>query len=41
MNMFDSMDYDKLAKMDAAVDDIRHRYGDAAIFRAALRNSPA
>lgn len=41
MNMFDSMDYDKLAKMDAAVDDIRRRYGDAAIFRAALRNSPA
>lgn len=36
LHMFDTTDYDKLAKMDAAVDEIRQRYGRNAILRAAL-----
>lgn len=36
MNLFDEMDYDKLKKMDEAVDLIRRRFGSQAIQRASF-----
>lgn len=39
INMFDDTDYEKLEKMDAAVDSIRTRYGNDSIKRAAFVKS--
>lgn len=36
LSLFDSTDYDKLGKIDLAVDAIRKRYGKAAVTRASL-----
>lgn len=41
LSMFDSTDYEKLGKMDRAVDAIRKRYGDSAVTRASLVPRPA
>lgn len=38
LDMFDETDYDKLEKMDEAVDTIRRRYGTDSVKRAALLN---
>ena len=40
LDMFDATDYEKLEKMDAAVDRIRRRYGIDSVKRAAFVNSP-
>lgn len=40
MDMFDLTDYEKLEKMDAAVDRIRGRYGIDSVKRAAFIGSP-
>ena len=40
LDMFDAADYEKLEKMDAAVDRIRGRYGIDSVKRAAFVNSP-
>ena len=40
LDMFDATDYEKLEKMDAAVDRIRGRYGIDSVKRAAFVNSP-
>ena len=40
MQLFDSADYEKLEKMDAAIDRIRRRYGIDAVRRAAFLKSP-
>ena len=34
LNIFDQTDYEKLMKLDSAVDRIRHRYGNDSIKRA-------
>lgn len=39
-NLFDLDRYDRLSKLDAAVDRIRGRYGEDAVMRAAFLNSP-
>lgn len=40
LDMFDTTDYEKLEKMDAAVDRIRGRYGIDSVKRAAFVGSP-
>lgn len=40
LDMFDATDYEKLEKMDAAVDRIRGRYGIDSVKRATFVNSP-
>lgn len=40
IDMFDTTDYVKLEKMDAAVDQIRKRYGIDSVMRAAFVGSP-
>lgn len=40
LDMFDTTDYEKLEKMDAAVDRIRRRYGIDSVKRAAFIGSP-
>lgn len=40
LDMFDATDYEKLEKMDAAVDQIRKRYGIDSVKRAAFVDSP-
>ena len=40
LDMFDDTDYEKLEKMDAAVDQIRKRYGIDSVKRAAFVDSP-
>lgn len=40
LDMFDDTDYEKLEKMDAAVDRIRKRYGIDSVKRAAFVDSP-
>ena len=39
MDLFDLTDYEKLERMDAAVDDIRKRYGRDALMRASFIGS--
>ncbi len=39
MNLFDTTDYEKLEKMDAAVDSIRRRFGKDSVMRAAFLGS--
>ena len=34
------MDYEKIARMDETVDDIRKRFGTDALMRAAFLNQP-
>lgn len=40
MLLFDNTDYDKLARMDATVDNVRSRYGIDSIMRATFINQP-
>lgn len=40
MNLLDSQDYEKLMRMDAAVDAVRERFGADALMRAAFLNQP-
>lgn len=40
LDMFDTMDYEKMERMDAAVDRIRQRYGNDSLKRAAFVKSP-
>ena len=40
LDMFDPTDYEKLGRMDRAVDQIRGRYGNDAVMRAAFAGSP-
>lgn len=40
MLLFDNTDYDKLARMDATVDNVRNRYGIDSIMRATFINQP-
>ena len=40
LDMFDTTDYEKLEKMDAAVDRIRRRYGIDSIMRASFLGTP-
>lgn len=40
MNLFDETDYEKLSRMDEAVDGIRKRFGTDAIMRATFLNQP-
>ena len=40
LNLFDEMDYEKIARMDETVDDIRKRFGTDALMRAAFLNQP-
>lgn len=40
LDMFDTIDYEKMEKMDAAVDRIRKRYGIDSVKRAAFIGSP-
>lgn len=40
LDMFDTMDYEKMEKLDVAVDCIRRRYGNDSLKRAAFVNSP-
>lgn len=40
MSLFDGADYAKLARMDAAVDSVRERFGADALMRAAFINQP-
>lgn len=39
-NMFETLDYEKLAKMNRAVDAIRSKYGEDAIMRARFLKNP-
>jgi len=39
LNMFETIDYEKLEKMDATVDRIRARYGIDSIMRASFLGS--
>ena len=39
-DLFDETDYEKLARMDKAVDDIRKRFGIDAFMRATFLNQP-
>ena len=34
--LFDAQDYEKLSKLDKAVDALREKYGEQALFRAAF-----
>ena len=36
MNLFDTTDYEKMEKMDQAVDQIRKKFGNNAIMRASF-----
>lgn len=36
LNLFDNLDYEKLERMDMAVDDIRKRFGADSIVRASF-----
>lgn len=40
LDMFDSTDYEKLERMDAAVDQVRKRYGNDSLMRAVFVGSP-
>ena len=40
LDMFETVDYEKLEKMDATVDRIRKRYGNDSVMRAAFIGSP-
>ena len=40
LDLFDRTDYEKLEKMDSAVDRIRGRYGIDSVMRAAFAGSP-
>lgn len=40
MNLFDMNRYERLSKLDAAVDGIRERYGDDSIMRAVFLKNP-
>ena len=40
INLFDMNRYEKLSKLDAAVDKVRERYGDDSIKRAIFLNNP-
>lgn len=40
-NMFDSQKYEKLSKLDSAIDSIRNKYGSEAIMRASLSTKGA
>lgn len=40
MNLFDMTRYDRLAKLDTAIDMVRERYGDDSIKRAVFINGP-
>ena len=40
MDLFDETDYEKLKKRDAAVDQIRRRYGIDSVKRAAFTECP-
>lgn len=40
MSLFDEADYEKLARMDAAADAVRERFGADALMRAAFLNQP-
>jgi len=40
MLLFDDTDYDRIAKMDATVDNIRNRYGIDSVMRATFINLP-
>ena len=40
LDMFETVDYEKLERMDAAVDQIRKRYGNDSVMRAAFIGSP-
>lgn len=40
LSLFDGADYAKLARMDAAVDAVRERFGADALMRAAFLNQP-
>ncbi len=40
MNIFDQMDYEKLERLDAALDAIRLRHGQDAVMRASFLESP-
>ena len=39
-DMICEMDYEKIARMDETVDDIRKRFGTDALMRAAFLNQP-
>lgn len=40
MSLFDGQDYEKLARLDLAVDAVRERFGADALMRAAFLNQP-
>ena len=40
LDLFDETDYDKLAKTDATLDEIRERFGIDAVKRAVFVDSP-
>lgn len=40
LNIFDKTDYEKLEKLDTALDDIRRRHGQDAVMRASFLKSP-
>lgn len=40
LNIFDKTDYEKLEKLDAALDDIRRHHGQDAVMRASFLKSP-
>ena len=40
LDLFDDTDYDKLAKADATLDEIRERFGIDAVKRAVFVDSP-
>lgn len=40
LSLFDETDYEKLARMDETVDDIRERFGMDSLMRAAFLNQP-
>ena len=40
LDIFDRTDYEKLARLDAALDSIRNRHGQDAVMRAAFLKSP-
>lgn len=40
LDMFETVDYEKLERMDATVDQIRKRYGNDSVMRAAFIGSP-
>ncbi|PXV91042.1 DNA polymerase-4 [Lachnotalea glycerini] len=39
LNLFDMQDYERYEKLDAAIDKIRGRYGEEAVFRASYVNA--